>query len=49
MSTQSDRAISDTVNDYKMIMEFLEQRNAEGARNAMKIHIMHAIKELGID
>ena len=49
LSTQSDRAISDTVNDHKMIMEFLEQRNAEGARNAMKIHIMHAIKELGID
>ena len=24
----------------------LEQRNAEGAKNAMRIHIMHAIKEL---
>lgn len=32
-----------------MIMEFLEQRNAEGAKNAMKIHIMHAMKELGLD
>lgn len=32
-----------------MIMEFLEQRNPEGARNAMKIHILHAIKELNIE
>ena len=46
LSTQSERAIKDTVNDHKMIMEFLMQRNAEGARNAMKIHIMHAIQEL---
>lgn len=49
LSTQSERAIKDTVNDHKMIMEFLMQRNAEGARNAMKIHIMHAIQELGIE
>ena len=48
LSLQSDRAIQDTVTDHRMIMEFLEQRNAEGARNAMKIHIMHAMKELDI-
>lgn len=49
LSNQSDKAISDTIGDHRMIMEFLELRNAEGAKNAMKIHIMHAIKELGID
>lgn len=49
LSNSSDKATSDTLNDHRMIMEFLEQRNAEGARNAMKIHIMHAIKELGIE
>ncbi len=48
LSLQSDRAIQDTVTDHRMIMEFLEQRNAEGARNAMRIHIMHAMKELDI-
>ena len=48
MSLQSDKAIKDTVTDHRMIMEFLEQRNAEGARNAMRIHIMHAMKELDI-
>lgn len=49
LSLQSDKAIEDTINDHRMIMEFLEQRNAEGTKNAMKIHIMHAMKELGLD
>lgn len=49
LSLQSDKAIEDTINDHRMIMEFLEQRNAEGAKNAMKIYIMHAMKELGLD
>ena len=40
---------NDTIGDHRMIMEFLEQRNAEGAKNAMRIHIMHAIKELDIE
>lgn len=49
LSLQSEKAIEDTINDHRMIMEFLELRNAEGAKNAMKIHIMHAMKELGLD
>lgn len=49
LSTQSSKAVNDTINDHRMIMEFLEQRNAEGARNAMRIHIMHAIKELDVE
>ena len=49
LSLQSDKAIEDTLSDHRMIMEFLEQRNAEGAKNAMKIHMMHAMKELGMD
>lgn len=49
LSTKNERAAADTVNDHKMIMEFLKQRNPEGARSAMKIHIMHAIRELGIE
>ena len=49
LSTQSEKAINDTIGDHRMIMEFLEQRNAEGAKNAMRIHIMHAIKELDIE
>lgn len=49
LSSQSDKAVSDTVGDHKMIMEFLEQRDAQGARSAMKIHIIHAMKELNIE
>lgn len=48
LSTMSQKAVTDTVGDHRMIMDFLEQRNAEGAKNAMKIHIMHAIRELGL-
>ena len=49
LSLNSDKAIQDTITDHRMIMEFLEQRNADGAKNAMKIHIMHAMKELDIE
>ena len=49
LSARSQKAVSDTVGDHRMIMDFLEQRNAEGAKNAMRIHIMHAIRELGIE
>lgn len=49
LSAMSQKAVSDTVNDHRMIMDFLKQRNAEGTKNAMKIHIMHAIRELGIE
>lgn len=49
LSTQSEKAMNDTIGDHRMIMEFLEQRNAEGAKNAMRIHIMHAIKELNME
>ncbi|MFA9376984.1 MAG: FadR/GntR family transcriptional regulator [Lachnotalea sp.] len=49
LSKQKELAVKDTVNDHTMIMDFMEVRNAEGARNAMKIHILHAIKELEIE
>lgn len=49
LSSQSEKAVNDTIVDHRMIMDFLEQRNAEGAKNAMRIHIMHAIKQLNIE
>lgn len=49
LSVQSEKAKSDTICDHRMIMEFLEQRNAQGAKDAMRIHIMHAMKELNIE
>lgn len=49
LSEQKQKAVTDTVHDHKMIMEFMEKRNAEGAKNAMRIHILHAIQELEIE
>lgn len=49
LSEKKELVVKDTLNDHRMIMEFLEARNAEGARSAMKIHIIHAMKELGIE
>jgi DNA-binding FadR family transcriptional regulator len=49
LSTGKELAVKDTINDHKMLVEFIETRNAEGAKNAMKIHILHAIKELDIE
>lgn len=49
LSEKKEIAIQDTVIDHRMIIEFMEARNAEGAKNAMKIHILHAIKELDIE
>ncbi|WP_058309126.1 FadR/GntR family transcriptional regulator [Gracilibacillus massiliensis] len=49
LSQKKELAIKDTINDHKMIMEFMKNRNPEGARSAMKIHILHAMDELGIE
>lgn len=48
LSREKEVVVKDTISDHKMIMEFMEARNAEGAKDAMKIHILHAIDELGI-
>ncbi|MCM1285992.1 MAG: FadR family transcriptional regulator [Acetobacter sp.] len=40
-----DKDISeDNLRDDRLIMDFLKKRNAEGARTAMRIHIIHAIE-----
>lgn len=49
LSKRKELAIKDTINDHKMIMDFMKSRHAEGARSAMKIHILHAMRELGIE
>ena len=49
LSQTSERALQDTINDHQMIMEFMKARNPEGARSAMKIHILRAINDLEIN
>lgn len=48
LSDKNEVVLQDTILDHRLIMGFLEERNAEGARNAMKIHILHAMKQLGL-
>lgn len=36
----------DNLNDDRLIMDFLKQRNPEGARTAMRLHIIHAMEGL---
>lgn len=48
LSEERQKAVEDTVKDHKLIMEFMRCRNPEGAENAMRIHILHAMQELGI-
>lgn len=38
-----------TLIEHRMLMDFLKSRNAEGARNAMRIHILHAMEQLPMD
>lgn len=49
LSRQSEFVAKDTLRDHQMIMEFMESRNPEGARSAMRIHILRAIKDLGLE
>lgn len=49
LSDENNDIIRDTLNDHRMIMEFLEKRDAEGAKTAMKLHILHAMRGLGIN
>ncbi|MGF7087080.1 DNA-binding FadR family transcriptional regulator [Kroppenstedtia sanguinis] len=49
LSQKNEFVVKDTIHDHQMIMGFMEARNPEGARSAMRIHILHALKDLGID
>jgi len=40
--------VQDTLNDHRMIMDFLSKRDAEGSKTAMKLHIIHAMRGFGI-
>lgn len=42
-----NQAVSqDNLNDDRLIMDFIQKRNAEGARTAMRLHIIHALEGL---
>lgn len=47
-SEVNEEMVQNTLNDHRMIMEFLAKRDAEGAKTAMKLHILHAMRGFGI-
>lgn len=47
-SSVNAEIVQDTLTDHKLIMDFLSKRDAEGARAAMRLHIIHAIRGFGI-
>ena len=49
LSSASGEAVQATLVDHKILMDFLQARNAEGARNAMRIHILHAMEQLPLE
>ncbi|MCM8710914.1 FadR family transcriptional regulator [Clostridium sp. SYSU_GA19001] len=49
LSNENPVLIQDTINDHRMVMDFLSKRDAEGAETAMKLHIIHAMRGLGIE
>ena len=48
LSDTNEEMLQNTLNDHRMIMEFLSKRDAEGAKIAMKLHIIHAMRGFGI-
>lgn len=49
LSKIHEEAVQATLIDHRMLMDFLKGRNAEGARNAMRIHILHAMEQLQME
>jgi GntR family transcriptional regulator, transcriptional repressor for pyruvate dehydrogenase complex len=48
LSEHNEQAVEDTLHDHRMIVDFLKKKDGDGARTAMKLHILHAINELNI-
>ncbi|MCD7872631.1 MAG: FadR family transcriptional regulator [Clostridiales bacterium] len=44
---QKDKSVNkNNLDDDRLIMDFIKKRNAEGARTAMRLHIIHALEGL---
>lgn len=44
LATTNATAREQAINDHKIIVDFLKKRNGEGARSAMKLHLLHTIE-----
>lgn len=48
LSKEKSKINDNTLVDHRSIMEYLKSRDAEGAKTAMKLHILHAMEDFGI-
>lgn len=48
LSKEKSKINDNTLVDHRAIMVYLKARDAEGARTAMKLHILHAMEDFGI-
>lgn len=46
LTTKDSKLVQNALNDHRLIMDFLSTRNADGVRDAMKIHLLHAIERI---
>lgn len=49
LSKANEEAVQATLTDHRLIMDFIKVRNGEGARSAMKIHILRAMEQLPME
>lgn len=49
LSKKIDTINQKTLHDHRAIMEFIEKRDALGAKTAMKMHILNAANSFGLD
>ena len=43
--TQSNEELRiETIRDHRLVMDFMQQRDAEGAKTAMRLHMLHAVR-----
>lgn len=43
ISQKNDRLRIETLTDHRLVMDFMGQRDAEGAKTAMRLHMLHAM------
>jgi len=48
LSKEESKINDHTLVDHKAIMEYLKARDTEGARTAMRLHILHSMEDFGI-
>ena len=49
LANEAPQVVEMTIHDHRLIMQYLRERNAEGARTAMYLHIINTMREFSIE